>query len=158
VIGALLPLLLAQAAPIPAPVENGLQPAMRFACRVTGPKGWTNVQGRIRRFYLKMPPGMGLMVLAEPGGYRDHIVLEIDPSGVPGLAGRFDTEARFPLGTDKMVVTVPAGGGYTLTASPARSGAGYQSFTNLRVEPAGAEAGVWAGPCTTFLPKPEKKP
>jgi hypothetical protein len=159
VIGALLPLLLAQAAPIPAPVENGLQPAMRFACRLTGPSGWTHVQGRIRRFYLKTPPGAGLLVMAEPGGYRDHIVLEIDPSGVPGLAGRFNTEARFPNGTDKMVVGLPAaieGGAYVFTASPARSGGGYQAFTSLRIEQPGSDGATWAGPCTTILPKLEK--
>lgn len=160
-IAALLPLMLAQAAPIPAPVENGLQPAMRFACRVTGPSGWTHVQGRIRRFYVKTAPGTGLFVVPDRDGYKDHVVVEIDPSGVPGLAGRFDTMARFPLETDKMVLTLPsatAGGNYILTASPVRSGAGYQAFTNLRIEPAGSEAGAWAGPCTTILPQPGRKP
>jgi len=155
VTGILLPLLLAQAAPIPAPVENGLQPPMLFACRLAGPKGETHVQGRIRRFYLKVAPGTGLMAIAEPGGYRDHIVIEIDPSAVPGLAGRFDTEARFPLETDKMVVTLP---GYILTASPVRFGVGYQAFTNLRVEQAGSPAEAWTGPCTPILPQLEKKP
>ena len=154
-IAAVLTLLLVQSAGIPAPVENGLQPPMRFACRVAGPSGWTHVQGRIRRFRLKTAPGTGIFVMSEPGGYRDHIVLEIDPSGVPDLAGRFDTEARFPNDTDKMVARA---GPYILTASPARSGTGYQAFTNLRIERAGVEAGAWTGPCTTILPKSDLKP
>jgi hypothetical protein len=146
---------------IPAPVENGLQPPMTFACRVSGPAGEVALKGRISRFYLKVAPGAGLLVVSQPGGYRDHVVVEIEPSALPGLAGRYDIEARFPDQTDKMVLTLPGTGGrggYVFTASPARAGIGYQAFTNLRVERGDSPAAAWTGSCTTVLPKPEHKP
>jgi hypothetical protein len=165
---AILPLALSAAAPqtasdrrIPVPTENGSQPPMTFACRLSGPTGQVALNGRISRFYLKVAPGVGLLVVAEPGGYRDHVVLEIEPSALPGLAGRYDTEARFPDGTDKMVLTLPGAGGsggYVLTASPVRFGVGYQAFTNLRVERGDSPAAAWSGSCTTMLPKPDHKP
>jgi hypothetical protein len=147
----------AQAMP-PAPAENGLQPPMTFACRVSGPTGPADIEGRISRFYLKVVPGTGIMAIPDSGGYRDHVVVEIKPSPLRGLAGRYDMEARFPLETDKMILTLPGTAGssaYTLTASPVKFGVGYQAFTKLQVERAGA---TWAGACTTSLPKPEARP
>jgi len=148
--------------PPPAPTEDGLQPPMTFACHVSGPAGEAHLEGRIVRFYLKMAPGTGLLAIPQSGSYTDHVVVEIEPSALSGLAGRYDVEARFPLETDKMILTLPAAaatsGGYTLIASPARFGVGYQAFTQLRVERADSPTTAWTGPCTTTLPKPGKKP
>jgi len=158
VIGAVLPLLVQAAAPLPAPVENGLQPPMTFACRLSGE---AYVVGRISRFYGKAVPGMGLMAIPDAGGYRDHVIVEIQRSSLPGLAGRYDIVARFPLKTDKMILALPAvagSGGYTLTASPAKFGIGYQAFTALRVERTQSSTAAWTGSCATTLPKPDKKP
>lgn len=147
------------AGPPPAPVEDGLQPPMTFACRLDGPAGRAEVSGRISRFWMKVAPNAGLFVISEPGGYRDHVVVEIESSSLEGLAGRYDIEARFP-DTGEMIMALPgqAGrAGYTLAASPARFGIGYQAFTRLRAERSGSPAVSWAGPCTTKLPQPGRK-
>lgn len=145
----------------PPPREAGLQPPMRFSCRLAAGGESREVAGTISRFYLVMPPGVGLMAVPVGDSYRDHIVVEVAPSAFAGLSGRYDLEARFPLDTDRMVIELPrsaAGGGYRLTFSPVRFGIGYQSFTSLAVDRTGSGPGgepqteSWSGSCTTILP------
>jgi hypothetical protein len=156
-----LMLLLAAQAPLPAPVEDGLQPPMTYSCRVQGEAGPVEISGRISRFYAKVAPGLGLLIVPVGGAYRDHVVLEVAPTPIPGLAGRYDTEASFPVDTDRMVLSLPGkagAGGYTLTFSPVRFGTGYQAFSTVVVAPDGGRAAPLAGTCTTVLPNPGKKP
>jgi hypothetical protein len=153
-------LLLAAQAPLAPPAETGLQPPMSFACRGDFNGGPLEIKGRISRFFLNAGGG-GLFVAPVGDAYQDHIVFEIMPTPFPGLAGRYDIVARFPIDTDRMVMTLPAAGGnapYALTATPVRFGVGYQSFTSMtlrRRDPAAPI--VWSGTCTTILPEPGRK-
>jgi hypothetical protein len=152
-------LLLAVQAPLPAPSENGLQPPMTFACQLnTGAKPVV-LTGKMYRFYAKMAPGTGLFVTPQNGDYLDHIIIELAPSQLQGLAGRYDTNAHYPVDTDRMVVTLPGQAerpGFTLSFSSVRFGVGYQAFNQVRVERSDGSAPL-AGSCTTVLPKIEKK-
>ena len=151
-------LFLAMHGALPPPVEDGLQPPMTFDCRIAADGRTLPIKGRISRFYMKVAPGMGLMAIPVGDAYLDHVIVEILPGSLEGLAGRYDIEAKFPLGSDKMVLDLSAPGrtAHTLTVSPVRFGIGYQAFTAMRVERAG-QAAAWTGTCTTVLPQPGKK-